>query len=311
MALIVAGPLVAQQATDTATTPATAADATSSATSSSPGLYLSADPNAIYASDLIGMEVYSSATDYATEYGNNQPATADVRSQWDDIGEINDIVLSQEGSVKGVLVDVGGFLGIGVHTVALEMSQIHFLRDEGDKRFAAVTSSREALEAAPEYQRPEDQTAATASPNQALGATSPQAFADIAGSSNMFEIQSSQFALDHATAEDVRAFAQHMIDDHTAAGEKMKAAAAKDGVTPPAAMAEKEQAQLGKLQSSDGAAFDHAYLAAQVTAHDEAVRLFATFSTQGQEGALRAFAAETLPTLKEHQATVHQMAGSQ
>ena len=54
----------------------------------------------------------------------------------------------------------------------------------------------------------------------------------------------------------MKQFAQHMIDDHTAAGEKMKAAAGTDGVTPPAAMAEKEQAQLEKLQSAEGEAFD-------------------------------------------------------
>ena len=101
-----------------------------------------------------------------------------------------------------------------------------------------------------------------------------------------------------------------MIEDHTAAGEKMKAAAAKDGVTPPATMAEKEQAQLQELQSAEEEAFDQAYLTAQVAAHDEAVALFDAFSTEGEESALRAFAAETLPTLEKHKATVHELAGS-
>ena len=66
-------------------------------------------------------------------------------------------------------------------------------------------------------------------------------------------------------------------------------------------MAEKEQGQLEQLQSVEGEAFDRAYLTAQVAAHDEAVALFDVFSTQGQDSALRAFAAETLPTLQEHQ----------
>ena len=123
-------------------------------------------PDALYASELIGMDVYSSATDYAAEYGD-QAVEPDARSQWDDIGEINDIVLSPAGDVQGVLVDIGGFLGIGARTVALDMSQLHFLRDESDVSFAAVTSSREALEAAPEYQRETDQTAGVASPDTA------------------------------------------------------------------------------------------------------------------------------------------------
>jgi putative membrane protein len=140
--------------------------------------------------------------------------------------------------------------------------------------------------------------------------TDPQTFAEVAASSNMFEIESSQLALEQATEQNVRAFAEHMIEDHTAAGEKMEAAAEKDGITPPATMAEKEQSQLEQLQSAEGDAFDQAYVAAQVAAHDEAVALFDTFSLQGQESALREFAAETLPTLQEHQATVHELAGS-
>lgn len=151
LALMVAGPLAAQQATDA---PAT------SATGAAPAgeLFLPAMPEAFYASELIGMDVYSSATDYSAEY-SDRAVDQDARSQWDNIGEINDIVLSPTGDVQGMLVDIGGFLGIGARTVALDMGQVHFLRDESDTGFAAVTSSREALEAAPEYRREMDQTA--------------------------------------------------------------------------------------------------------------------------------------------------------
>ena len=142
----------------------------------------------------------------------------------------------------------------------------------------------------------------------AQSVTDPAAFAAAAASSNMFEIESSELALDKASSDDAKAFAQQMIDDHTAAGEKMKAAAEGDGVVPPAAMAEKEQAQLEKLQSAEGEAFDEAYLAAQVAAHDEAVALFTSFSESGQESALRSFAAETLPALEEHQSAVRDLA---
>jgi putative membrane protein len=139
--------------------------------------------------------------------------------------------------------------------------------------------------------------------------TDPQVFAERAASSNMFEIESSQLALERATKRPVQEFAQHMIEDHTLAGDKMKAAAEADGVTPPAAMAEKEQAQLAELEAAEGEAFDEAYVAAQVAAHDEAVALFETFSEQG-DGALRDFAAETLPTLQQHQTAAHGLGGT-
>ena len=138
--------------------------------------------------------------------------------------------------------------------------------------------------------------------------TEPQDFAEKAASSNMFEIQSSQLALDHASNDDVRGFAQQMVKDHTEAGEKMKAAAAKDGVTTPTAMMQKDASQLDELKATPAADFDKAYVAAQTAAHDQAVALFKGFSTDGKESALRDFAAETLPVLEQHQKMVHELA---
>ena len=319
--LIGTGALLAQQATDTAAPTAAPATGTAEGTATTgPGLFLPSRPDALYASDVIGMDVYSSATDYATEFADDQPATSDARAEWDEIGEINDVMLSPAGDVQAVLVDIGGFLGMGAHTVALDMSQIHFLRDEGGARFAAVTSSREALQAAPAYERPAEQGTdpenadAAGAASGALGGQTEgddlQAFVGAAGSSNEFEIKTSQLALERAETPEIRAFAQHMIEDHTAAGAKMQAAADSDNVAPPVGLAEEEEAQLEQLQAAPEGKFDAAYLAIQVAAHDEAVSLFETFARQDGSSALHAFAAETLPTLKEHQGTAHQLAGS-
>ncbi|GGL81816.1 DUF4142 domain-containing protein [Wenxinia marina] len=139
--------------------------------------------------------------------------------------------------------------------------------------------------------------------------TDPAEFAAMAASSNSFEIESSNLALDASESEEVQAFAQRMIDDHTAAGEAMMAAAETDGVEVPEGLNEQHQEMLDGLQGLTGEEFDQAYLDAQVTAHDEAVALFEGFSTEGEDSALKAFAAETLPTLQEHQAMVADMAG--
>lgn len=59
------------------------------------------------------------------------------------------------------------------------------------------------------------------------GAQAPAAadFVNRAAISNMFEIQSSQIAQQKAQNDRVRQFAQSMIQDHTAAGEKLKSTA--------------------------------------------------------------------------------------
>lgn len=139
--------------------------------------------------------------------------------------------------------------------------------------------------------------------------TDPQEFADMAGSSNMFEIESSQLALDMSQTPEVQEFAQQMIDDHTLAGENMMTAAEEDGVTPPSAMNEQHQAQYDELAAADEASFDQAYIEAQVMAHEEAVALFEGFATEGEESALRDFATQTLPTLQMHLEHVQGMSG--
>jgi putative membrane protein len=141
----------------------------------------------------------------------------------------------------------------------------------------------------------------------AQSGTDLQTFATKAASSNTFEIQSSELALDHPVRDDVKAFAQQMIEDHTAAGEKMEAAAKKDGVPVPTALAPAEQAEMDKLQGTADDAFEAAYVSAQAKAHDEAVELFASFSQEGPESALKTFAGETLPTLQMHQTEAHKL----
>ena len=51
-----------------------------------------------------------------------------------------------------------------------------------------------------------------------------------AGMANMFEVETSKVALEKSTRDDVKQFAQQMIDDHGKAGEELKAAA----IVPPA-----------------------------------------------------------------------------
>lgn len=130
--------------------------------------------------------------------------------------------------------------------------------------------------------------------------TDPQQFVDAAASGNMFEIESSRAAVDRLTDADLAAFAQRMIDDHTAAGDGLVAAAGEEGVTVPAEMNAQHQQQLDALMASEDAAFNDAYRAAQILAHGEAIALFSGYADGGPDGALKTFAAATLPTLQSH-----------
>lgn len=138
--------------------------------------------------------------------------------------------------------------------------------------------------------------------------TDAASFAERAASSNLFEIQSSQLALQLSENEHVRAFANRMIEDHTAAGDRMRQAAQADGVEVPESLMVDHRSQLRNLAELPNN-FDQAYLAAQVAAHNEAVSLFEGYAQGGEEGSLRSFAAETAPKLREHLREVTALSG--
>jgi sporulation protein YlmC with PRC-barrel domain len=108
-----------------------------------------------FASDLIGMRIYNSESDVDA----NMTVANGAETEWDDIGEINDILLDENGDVKAVILGVGGFLGMGERDVSVSMDSIKVLRseDDADDRFLVVTTSKEMLEQAPEFERPMDE----------------------------------------------------------------------------------------------------------------------------------------------------------
>ncbi len=71
------------------------------------------------------------------------------------VGEVVDLLLSEDAEVNQVLVDVGGFLGMGEHRVALDLNEIEFIDADGALR-AQVDVTQEQLEAMPAFQRDEE-----------------------------------------------------------------------------------------------------------------------------------------------------------
>lgn len=105
------------------------------------------------ANTFIGKRLYVSEADVDATV-----AMTEAGEGWDDIGEINDLVIGQDGNVKAVLIDIGGFLGMGERTVAVSKDQIDVIRDgdSEDDYFLVFTADRTALEGAPEYTWPAD-----------------------------------------------------------------------------------------------------------------------------------------------------------
>lgn len=79
----------------------------------------------------------------ATVYGAN-----DAR-----VGEIGDVVLAPDSKPDAVIVDVGGFLGIGEKEVAVGMDNLKFMTDKDGKKYLYTTFTKEQLEAQAAYDK--------------------------------------------------------------------------------------------------------------------------------------------------------------
>lgn len=108
----------------------------------------------MHASDFIGMSVYTADT--LEENNWDLDEVAGMQSDWDNVGEINDLVITRDGEITSVLVDIGGFLGMGERQVAMNMDQIRFFADsatdEPNDFFLVIPASQAELEEAPEYE---------------------------------------------------------------------------------------------------------------------------------------------------------------
>lgn len=104
----------------------------------------------IMASALMGKDIYIPKADASAKGG-------DPMANLDDVGQVGDVILTKEGKVDAVLVDVGGFLGMGAHTVALDWSGLQWKMKPDAKSssdsYIVVNASKKQLENAPAFKK--------------------------------------------------------------------------------------------------------------------------------------------------------------
>ena len=98
--------------------------------------------------DITGGNIYT--TNAANDEGWNPEMVFDaVGTDWNEIGEIEDLVLSEDGMVTGIVAEVGGFLDIGDKHVVISVSDLSLVAVD-DVTYAYVTRlSEEQLEELP------------------------------------------------------------------------------------------------------------------------------------------------------------------
>ena len=69
----------------------------------------------------------------------------------ENVGEIGDIVLTTDGKPDSVIIDVGGFLGIGEKEVAVGFDKLAFMTDKDGHKYLYTAFTKEQLDAQPAY----------------------------------------------------------------------------------------------------------------------------------------------------------------
>ncbi|KAF0811469.1 hypothetical protein IGB42_04087 [Andreprevotia sp. IGB-42] len=136
-------------------------------------------------------------------------------------------------------------------------------------------------------------------------------FIIIAGHANAAEMAAAKLALHNSSNPAIKAFATQMLKDHATAQQKLAALATRKNQPAPATPSNEQNLALQRLQKLSGKAFDHAYVADQLSAHQEAVTLFSQQATLGADTDIMAFASDTLPTLLQHKAHIEKRSVSQ
>lgn len=133
-------------------------------------------------------------------------------------------------------------------------------------------------------------------------------FIQAAGTSGENEVALGQLGSTNGKSGDTQSFGRQIVTDHTRANEKLTAIAVKKGTSIPSVRGAdtRETERIGKLS---GDAFDEAFAKKMVADHQKAVALFEQEAKTGKDQDLRAFATETLPTLRHHLTMAQKLPG--
>lgn len=141
-----------------------------------------------------------------------------------------------------------------------------------------------------------------AAPLMAMAADkSPDAsFYKLAAEGGLAEVQLGQMAQDKGQSAAVKDFGKMMVQDHTAANDKLNGVATGKGVELPTSPSVGQMATRTKLEVLSGDSFDKSYIKSMLRDHKATIMLFGKEAKSGQDPDAKAFAKATLPTLRAH-----------
>jgi putative membrane protein len=147
----------------------------------------------------------------------------------------------------------------------------------------------------------EHSTTDGASPSaESIRAMQDKIFLRKAMEGGLAEIQLGKLAAEKASAEDVKAFGQKMVDDHTQLNNSLAPLAKSRGVAEVKAMNKLDQGEYDKLNGLSGDDFDKEYLTYMMKDHHADLREFRTASAATSDPDLKEAIDKATPVIRDH-----------
>lgn len=151
---------------------------------------------------------------------------------------------------------------------------------------------------------------ASSGPGQTADMMRDKIFLRKASEGGYAEVQFGQLAAQKGASEDVKAFGQKMVTDHTSLNQQLQPFAQAAGVPTPRKLAGKDQAEFDKLSALSGDDFDKTYLAFMVKDHHQDLRDFRKEAESTSDASLREAVDTGEKMIHEHMRVVDAMARS-
>jgi putative membrane protein len=122
------------------------------------------------------------------------------------------------------------------------------------------------------------------------------------------EVRMAELALEKSRDPGVRDFAQHMLNDHRRVNDELMQVARAKGVVLPMMMDPANRTLYEELAALPEARFDQQYMVAQLNIHNMGNGLYASEARNGEDPAVKAFAARNAPVGVQHVAMARSLA---
>lgn len=128
---------------------------------------------------------------------------------------------------------------------------------------------------------------------------------------NLSEIEAGKMAQSKSTNDQVKNFAQRMIDDHTKAQQELQQLADAKGVKLPTEPDARHKAEAKKLQAMPEAQFDKQYIEqGGLTDHRKTHQLLSRVEARATDPDLKSLASKMLPTINQHLSMAQEVSGA-